>query len=178
MKNYLKLIRVKHYIKNIMIFLPLIFDKRLLTSDFIRVLFGFLSFSFMASVVYVMNDIKDVNTDRLHEIKKHRPIASGKISIKNAIICAVILVCLSFVFCYLSSGFNVLVYMLLLIYLAINILYSFKIKNIVIIDILFLVIGFVLRVYYGASIIDIKVSNWMYLTIMSILMIMGLQIMK
>ncbi len=89
MKNYIKLMRPQHYIKNLLIFFALIFsgnffDKEMLLSTFL----AFLSFSMCASVVYIINDIKDKEKDKLHEKKKNRPIASGRVSVKNASILA------------------------------------------------------------------------------------------
>ncbi|MBQ9631234.1 MAG: UbiA family prenyltransferase, partial [Treponema sp.] len=77
--TYLKLIRVKHYIKNCLIFIPVFFANALTRSNVKATLFGFFAFSFMASTIYIINDIKDVNNDRLHPTKKNRPIASGEI---------------------------------------------------------------------------------------------------
>ena len=86
MKNYIKLIRVKHWLKNGLIFVPLFFSKNLLNYEkIILCIIGFFVFSFISSVVYIINDINDVENDKKHEIKKKRPIASGLISIKNAI---------------------------------------------------------------------------------------------
>ena len=85
MKKYLKLIRVKHYIKNGLIFLPLFFSQNFLDFTLLGKMFlAFLSFSFACSIIYIINDINDKEKDKLHEKKKHRPIASGKISIKKA----------------------------------------------------------------------------------------------
>ena len=86
-KNILKLMRVKHYLKNILVFLPLVFSSQLFEANyFLNTFIGFISFCFISSSVYIINDIKDVNKDRLHKIKKNRPIASGKVSIKVALI--------------------------------------------------------------------------------------------
>jgi len=167
MKKYLDLIRVKHYVKNVLVFLPLVFVKRLFTMDFLVVFYGFLAFCFMASIVYIINDFQDLKADRAHEIKKHRPLAKGIISKTKAILIILLLSLLVIIFGYLAVGFNLWSFSLLFIYLIINIIYSYGAKNIALLDILLLVIGFVLRVYYGAAIIGAPVSNWMYLTIMS-----------
>lgn len=165
-KVFLNLIRVKHYVKNFLIFFPLIFLKSLFTPSFYNVLFGFISFSFMASVVYIINDIKDVKRDRTHPIKKNRPIASGKISIKSALIIAIILYILSLLFSFLANN-SMFVFILLMAYLLLNILYTFKLKDVTILDVLLLVVFYVIRIYYGAVIIDVTVSSYLYLTIMS-----------
>ena len=170
MKDILKLIRVKHWIKNLLIFLPLIFSGNLLNKNYlITTILGFLSFSLAASTIYIINDIKDKDKDKLHEIKKNRPIASGKISISKAIIIAVVLFILSFIFCILATK-NIwsLSYLYILIYVLINIGYSLKLKNIPLVDITIIVIGFLLRVIFGASLLNIAISNWLYLTIISV----------
>lgn len=165
-KTFFNLIRVKHYVKNFLIFFPLIFLKQLFTISFYNVLYGFISFSFMASVVYIINDIKDVKRDRMHPLKKKRPIASGKISIKSALIIAIVLYILSLLFSFLANN-SMLVFILLMAYLLLNILYTFKLKDVAILDVLLLVIFYVIRIYYGAVIIDATVSSYLYLTIMS-----------
>ena len=167
MKKYIKLCRVNHYIKNCLIFLPLLFVRKMFSPEFINVLYGFLAFSFISSVVYIINDVKDIEKDRLHPIKKNRPLASNQIKEKEALVIAIFLFIASCFFNYLASGLSISVFGLLLVYLLINILYSFGFKNIVLIDIFCLVLGFLIRVYYGASIIGVKVSNWLYLTVMS-----------
>ena len=174
LKNYLKLIRVKHYLKNFLIFAPLLFSGNFFKDDyFITTILAFIAFSFMASVVYIINDIKDVEKDRLHPIKKNRPIASGNVSKAEGIILAIILLVISIVInAFIST--STLSYVILLGYLIMNIAYSFGLKNVPIIDILILSIGFLLRVFYGAIIININVSNWLYLTILAISFYLGL----
>lgn len=169
MINYIKLMRPKHYLKNFLIFLPLIFSGLLFNwTNMFSSLLGFLSFSFAASIVYIINDICDKEKDKLHEKKKHRPIASGKISVKNAIIFTIFLIIISILCNYLAS-FHSTQYSLLfiMVYVGINIGYSMGLKNIPLVDIMILSFGFLIRVLYGASIIGVYVSNWLYLTVIS-----------
>ena len=174
LKNYLKLIRIKHYLKNFLVFAPLLFSGNFFESNYlIKTTLAFIAFSFMASVVYVINDIRDVEKDRLHPIKKNRPIASGTVSKTEGIILAIILFIVS-VFINIFISISPLSYAILLGYLFMNIAYSFGLKNIPIIDILILSIGFLLRVFYGAIILNISVSNWLYLTILAISFYLGL----
>ena len=85
MKNYLKLIRAKHWLKNGLVFLPLFFSSNLLNIDLlIPCILSFFTFSFTASIVYIVNDMSDIEKDRKHPIKKNRPLASGAISIEKA----------------------------------------------------------------------------------------------
>ena len=90
MKKYIKLLRIKHWIKNSLILLPMVCSYSFSKENIIMTLLAFLSFSFMASFVYIMNDIRDVEKDRKHPRKMHRPIASWKISIPKAVTIAVV----------------------------------------------------------------------------------------
>lgn len=175
MKKYLKLIRVKHYIKNGLIFLPLFFSQKFLDFSLLgSVLLSFLSFSFMCSVVYIINDLKDIEKDKKHPIKKKRPLASGVISKKTAILIMILLFVLSIIFNWLAVSNNLYSIALLLIYLVINILYSFGLKNVALLDIAILVSGFLIRVLYGSTVINVEISNWLYLTVMSMAFYLGL----
>lgn len=161
-KNFIKLIRLRQWIKNLFIFVPLVFAKKLTNIDTFSIsLFAFLQFSLVSSIVYTFNDIIDVENDREHPIKKFRPIAAGLISIKTAVI---ILVFFSFLivpgFFYFNFSFN----LLLIVYLLLNTAYTLKLKNIVILDILTLASGFVIRVLAGAYVIVVPVSNWLILS--------------
>lgn len=171
--DILTLMRPKHWIKNILVFFPLIFGMKLLEFDnlFVTVI-GFISFCLIASSIYIINDIKDVEKDKQHEIKKNRPIASGKVSIREAIIVAIFLIVISILLnVFVIRNFISLV--LVLLYLILNIFYSFGFKNIPIIDVVILVSGFVIRVIYGASVSHVEISKWLYLTIMSGSFFMG-----
>lgn len=175
MKKYLQLIRIKHWVKNILIFIPMLSAKVITYPNVLSEIIAFLAFSFASSAVYIFNDIKDIEKDKLHPRKKNRPLPSGKISKKTAAIIAIILLCFSLAICiYLSNSiFNSSLY-LLVAYIAINILYSLGLKNIAIIDIIILASGFILRVYFGASILNIEVSSWLFLTIMSAALFLGI----
>ena len=145
MKKYISLFRMKHWIKNGLIFLPLFCSCTFELEKIIATLFAFLSFSFMASFVYIMNDIRDVEKDRNHPRKKERPIASGEISIPKAILISILLIILSIVLNYVATQklLNAALGTLLL-YLVNNICYSFGMKNIPIVDVLLLTFGFIL----------------------------------
>lgn len=165
--NYLKMIRVKHYIKNILIFIPLIFSETFFKANIISVVIGFFSFSFMASTIYIINDLNDLESDKKHKTKKYRIIASGKISKKNAIIVACILFSLSLLLNFLATRNLILSYSLLLGYFIINLLYSLLFKQKPLLDIFCLMSFYIIRIYYGASLINVSVSSWLYLTAMS-----------
>lgn len=168
MKNYLKLIRVKHWLKNFLIFLPAFFSINMLNVGYLGKCFlAFLVFSFASSIVYVLNDISDIEKDRMHPIKKNRPLASGVISIKNAIITIVLLIIVMGVIMYFfyQETNNIFVILVPIIYIVLNIFYSKGLKNIPIIDVVILVSGFVFRIMYGGLVIDVEVSKFLYLMI-------------
>ena len=175
MKKNLQLIRDKHWIKNILIFIPLICSGLLTYNNLLLCICGFFAFNFVSSFIYIINDIKDIEKDKLHPRKKERPLASGKIKKKTAIIIAIIMVILAITInsVIMKSIFNIPL-IFLIAYIIINIFYSCGFKNIAIVDIVLLATGFVLRIYYGASIIGIEVSNWLFLTIMSASLFLGL----
>lgn len=176
MKKYIILMRPKHYLKNFLIFFPLIFSGLIFKNDnFILCLYGFIAFSLSASTIYIVNDIRDKEKDRNHEKKKNRPIASGRVSVSKAIILAFLLLVISYIFQFLAVGkIAHLSYLYILVYILINLAYSFGLKNIPLVDVTILVFGFLLRVLYGASIINVEVSNWLYLTVISSSFYLGL----
>lgn len=162
MKEIIKLLRVSHWTKNVFVFVPLVFSKNLMNKDFlVEVLFAFVFFSIASSLVYVFNDLIDAGKDKLHQIKKYRPIASGKISKSKAVVIIFILIILTAVsFFVLNLQFN----LVLLGYILLNISYSLLLKKIVIIDLLSVSIGFMLRVISGALVINVPLSSWLILT--------------
>ena len=168
MKEYLKLIRIKHWLKNGLVFLPIFFSTNLFeTQLLVQSIIAFLIFSFTSSIIYVFNDITDIEKDKLHEIKKKRPLASGKISKWNAYIVIIILFIIDLLLSiYLYSIYdNIFVFIIPILYLLLNYLYSKGLKNIPIIDVVILVSGFVFRVMYGGIVTGISVSKYLYLMI-------------
>ena len=175
MKVYLKLLRVKHYIKNLLIFLPLIFNGNFFNMKLLKITFiSFLSFCFMASAIYIFNDLLDYEKDKVHPKKKLRPIASDKISKNKAVIILVMLLILAIILQYSIYLFNfvtlktcLLSITILLVYLIINIFYSIIGKHLPIVDVILLSIGFILRILFGGVVSSIEISSWLYLTIIS-----------
>ena len=166
MKQYAKLLRIKHYAKNSLIFVPMFFNGSFFDpSKLIPVLVGFLAFSLTCSTVYIFNDIRDVEKDKLHPTKCRRPIASGAISLKAAKMCLIFCVLLSFGISLLADIASSCI--VIVIYLFLNIAYSSGLKNIPIVDVLILTMGFVLRIVYGAVVSGVAVSGWLYLTVFS-----------
>lgn len=175
MQKYLKLMRVHHYMKNGLIFTPLIFSANLFDYDLLgATILGFIAFSFIASAIYVINDIQDIDSDRLHPTKCKRPLAANLISVTRARVLVIILVILSVVINYFANGDNLLTWIWIIGYLILNIAYSKGLKNYPIIDIAILVSGFVLRVLYGSAVSEIDISDWLYLTVISMSFYLGL----
>ena len=168
MKDYLKLIRVKHWLKNGLVFLPLFFSINVLNRDLLLTsTLAFFIFSITSSIVYVINDMEDVEKDKKHPIKKNRPLASGRVSLTEAkIIRAVLVIVLGILLWVISKKVESIGILLIpLIYIGMNILYSKKLKNIPIIDVVVIVLGFLLRVMYGGIAIEVEVSKYLYLMI-------------
>ena len=171
-KSYIKLMRPKHYIKNFLILLPLIFSKSFFYTDkLIIAIWGMGIFCLISSIVYIINDIKDVEKDRNHPIKKNRPIANGDIKIKEAVGCACTIFIITIfitIACYIKYSIPIVsVTLYLMLYIILNIAYSFGLKNKPIVDIVILVSGFLIRILFGGTIIQVEISNWLYLTIIS-----------
>lgn len=173
MKDYINLIRAKHYVKNLLIFVPLFFGREIMNREkFVRAFTGFVCFCLISSAVYIFNDWRDREKDRSHPVKKERPIASGRIKPRDAIIIMILFIIIAII---ISVKFeNVKSMLLLLLYLMLNIVYSMGMKNWPIIDIVILASGFVLRVVYGGCITDISISKWLYLVITMGSLYMGL----
>ena len=161
-KKYIKLLRISHWVKNLFVFAPLVFSKNLSDPDtFVKVLLAAIAFSIASSIVYIVNDIADVDNDKAHPIKKNRPIASGVISVRSAVISAAILL---LILAVLLSTFNIEFIYIVAGYTLLNFLYSFRLKKIVIVDIMSIATGFMLRIIGGAVVINVYISNWLILT--------------
>lgn len=159
--DILKLIRPHQYIKNLFIIAPLFFAGAITDQQaLIASLLAFVFFSISASAIYVLNDLKDVNEDRLHPVKCDRPIASGRISIPQAWIIFTGLLALGLLGAYWLSE---MLFYIVLLYVMLNVLYSFGLKHISIVDIAIIAFGFVLRILAGSAVIQIPPSMWIIL---------------
>ncbi len=168
--NYLKLFRVKHWFKNLLIFVPLFFSKMLFDYTMLmKTIYGFFAFSLLASSIYVINDMHDVEKDRLHPVKRQRPLASGKISLRNARLSVLVLLIISCLLLYFITPEKIfLSSCTFLSYFLINLFYSIgKGKDLPLIDIFILMLGYVFRIIFGASLTNITISVWLYLVVMS-----------
>lgn len=171
MITYFKLFRVAQWIKNFFVFVPLLFSLHLFQEDYFTTsLRAFITFCFASSFVYIINDIVDREADRAHLEKKNRPIASGQVSVKLALIlAAILLVCIVLLMFTFNSTFNIAV----VVFLVLNMFYSFSFKHIVILDVFSIAAGFSLRVLAGAFAIDVEISSWLILTTMFISLFLG-----
>lgn len=159
--EFLKLIRAVHWIKNLFIFVPLVFSGHLFQKDYFSLsLIAFFSFSFLTSVVYVINDIFDVENDRKHPKKKFRPIAAGLISKQTALIVALLMLIAA---SSLAGTLNFRFIFVSIVYLILNVAYTFYFKNVVLLDIFSIAGGFVLRVAAGTVVISVEPSSWLIL---------------
>ncbi len=154
-----------HWVKNLALFGALLLTGTLFEKGlFYDVFIAFISFSFATSATYIFNDIVDAKSDKLHPVKKQRPIASGKLPIEIAI-----LELLGFIFLSLiiAISLNQLFLTLIVAYLVIQLIYSLGLKNIPVIDILIIATGFIIRVYAGAFVINAHLSAWFLLCVVS-----------
>jgi len=153
-----KLMRVHQAIKNLFIFLPLFFAGQIIAHELLHLAFlAFVAFSLAASAVYIFNDMQDVVEDRMHPIKKNRPIAAGLISKRSAMIIMLLLAIFALSLMYSISVNAVLI---LLSYMMLNVAYSLYLKKIAILDVLIIAIGFVLRLYVGSVVTAVPLSVW------------------
>lgn len=163
-KALLKTMRPKQWVKNAVVYAPLVFDGKLIDPVLLlRTTIAFLLFCMISSAVYLINDLADIEKDRLHPKKRTRPLAAGELAPRVAIAAAVVLivVCIPLAL-WLDSGFFLVLYS----YLGLMIAYSFYLKNLVIIDVLVLAAGFVLRVAGGVAVVHVeRFSPWLYLCI-------------
>ncbi len=167
--DVIKLMRPKHWLKNILIFVSITFSGRLFEPELLaRVLAGFFAFSLISSAVYVLNDIQDVDADRQHEVKRYRPIASGMVSIPFAYGLIATLIVLALLLSWRAGGRVWKSFLFIFMYFLVNVGYSLGLKHIPFVDIFLLVSGFLLRVLYGAAVIDEYVSNWVLLTVLAL----------
>ena len=161
LKKFFKMIRTYQWVKNFLIFLPLILAHKFLDVNLLlKALVAFFSFSFLASSVYIINDIMDVESDRIHPSEKNRPIASGAVKISSALKVAFILMPLSFIISiFLGKEFL----FVLLTYFITTSCYSFYLKKIMLVDILILSLLYTVRMFAGGVALNIYLSPWLFM---------------
>ena len=161
LKALIKTMRPRQWPKNGFVFFAMIFDKQLfIPESFLRTVEGFFLFCLMSSAVYIFNDLADIEVDRQHPKKKHRPLASGELPLSVAMTTALVLVVIVIPLGYLLSPAFAGI---LALYFIINLLYSRWLKHVPILDVLIVSSGFVLRVAAGITLITVeRFSPWLY----------------
>lgn len=171
MSVILSILKPKHLLKNLFVFLPVLFGKELFSCpNMLQVVIAFCAFFPAANACYLFNDIQDLESDKLHPVKRHRPLAAGKISVSSAYITAALLAILSIAIAFLASTALV---QIILSYLGLNILYSLFLKKMVIVDVFCLGIFYVLRILAGGVACGIKISHWMFILTFLLAMFLG-----
>jgi 4-hydroxybenzoate polyprenyltransferase len=157
----IKSMRPRQWTKNIIVYAALVFDQQFFNLDaFLRTTAGFILFCLVSSAVYIFNDLADVESDRQHQVKKNRPIASGKLPLPVAWTAGIALVVISLPLgYYLAPAF----FVVLLVYFLLIVAYSLWLKHFAILDVLVIAAGFVLRVHAGVTLITVeRFSPWLY----------------
>lgn len=171
-KNIIISLRPKQWIKNCFVLAALVFGREF--NDASKVLLAFAAFALFccaSSAVYLLNDIVDLPSDRNHPVKKNRPLAAGKISVAVAIVMAFLLASLVITLGFkLNSNFGITIFA----YIVLNLLYSWWLKKVVIIDVIAIALGFVLRVVSGAFVVQTLVSPWLILCTFFLTLFLGI----
>lgn len=163
----LKLCRLEHWVKNLLVFLPPFFLGVMFDGPRLRAAVpAFLSFSLVASAVYVLNDLNDRDRDRQHPTKCRRPIASGAVGVLPAATLAAVLSALGFAMLFWAHS-RICAAIVLAMYLLCNVAYSVRLKDTPLVDIFLLASGFVFRIFYGGFFFGIEISSWLFLCVFS-----------
>lgn len=164
--NTLRLLRPRQWIKNIAIFAAITFSGNLFDwAIFQKVFYGFIVFCTLSSASYIINDIFDIQKDKLHPFKRFRPLANKDLPVNYALGVALVLMVISFA---LGFWVNPAFFILSITYLTIQFFYSTILKPIAIIDILAIALGYILRVYAGELAGGVHISVWLLLTTISL----------
>jgi len=164
-KNYLLLTRPFQWVKNVIIFIPLIFAKKLFELDaFVLSSIAFVSFILASSIIYIFNDICDLEKDKKHPIKKNRPLANNSLKKKDAYLLIILLLGL-LLLVLLKSNISILG--IIIIFFLLNFFYSLYFKNVVIIDLIIVSLSYVLRVIAGSIVINVALSAWLLICVFS-----------
>lgn len=163
LREAVKSVRPHQWYKNLVVFIAIVFSHSLLDFEmWLHSLFAFAAFCLISGSVYIINDIKDIERDKLHPRKRERPIAAGTLSPRTALLISILLLSLS-----ISASFsaNYELGYIVILYLLINLLYTFYLKYIALIDVMVVAVGFVLRAIAGSVVIDVPVSPWLILCV-------------
>ena len=171
MRPLLRSLRPNQWIKSVFVLAPLVFSAHLLDVRYLLHSGGaFVLFCLMSSAVYLLNDIRDVESDRRHPEKRNRPIASGQLSPGAATTAAIVIALCVFPLAFLLSisfGWVLLAYGLM------NVAYSLHLKHVVILDVMIIASGYLLRAIAGALVINVEISSWLILCTVLLALFMG-----
>lgn len=171
-QKYLPLLRIPHYLKNFYIFLPLFFSGELFEQNkVLETIPVFISFCLTASAIYIFNDLMDISYDQQHPVKKNRPIPSGKISKVEAYTLATLLFIIA---ASIAISISLKVFIVIAGYFVLNLLYSVRLKNIALVDVTIISIGFNLRVIAGGIASGIVISKWLMVMVFLLSMFQAL----
>jgi decaprenyl-phosphate phosphoribosyltransferase len=172
MKNYIALLRIPQYSKNLFIFLPLFFALHLQEPErLFKVSLGFLGFCLLASAVYIFNDLCDIEEDSRHPKKKYRPLPAGRITKGSAIGLMACLHALGLSIAYILS---LQMFYLCLLYIALNMAYSVKLKHVPIFDTMIIAVSFVIRIFVGGAVGNVPIYMWIVIMTFLLALFMAL----
>jgi 4-hydroxybenzoate polyprenyltransferase len=171
MKYIIVSMRPEQWAKNLFIFAPLVFSRKLLDTGLLgKVTIGFALFSLACGGIYLFNDIKDLESDKSHPHKRKRPLAAEKLTISEAYLASIILMSVAIVGGFLLDP---KFFVVLLIYSVTNVAYSMKLKQLVILDVMVIGLGFILRVLAGTALAGVMPSDWLIICTMTISLFLG-----
>lgn len=176
-KTFVALLRCRHWLKNVLVLLPAIFGGVLVADPAATAgaALGFAAFCCLSSAVYILNDLRDAERDRLHPTKRLRPIASGEVSPAVARACCAILIAAACALNALATHANLpQTFVCLAAYLALNVAYSLGLKRVAVLDVAILASGFFLRVLYGSFATGVAMFSWLFLTVIALSFYMAL----
>jgi decaprenyl-phosphate phosphoribosyltransferase len=159
-----KLIRVRQWVKNLFIFVPVFFSGALFNINLLPVIaLGAFSFCLVASGIYIINDFQDRHIDKLHPKKKFRPIATGEV---NAVTAWILIILFAGSGLFIAAQLPAAFFYLTLLYFLINLGYSYGLKNVPIIDLFIVASGFLIRVYAGGVLAGVEITHWLSLMVL------------
>tara|TARA_B100001057_G_C22861191_1_gene954562 strand:- start:2116 stop:2985 length:870 start_codon:yes stop_codon:yes gene_type:complete len=159
MLNYIHILRPHHWVKNILIFIPLLASHEINDLTLKNSIFAFIAFSLIASCGYIFNDMVDLKSDKINPYKKKRPLASGKVTKSQ---CKLIIIFLLFAVTLISVQINLKFLCTVIIYFLLTVIYSIILKKKIILDIIVLSIFYTIRIFAGSQATDILISTWLF----------------
>ncbi len=172
LKTYITLLRPYQWIKNLLLFSPLFFSGKIVDSSILNVMNAAVLFCLLSSLGYILNDWVDRKRDKLHDEKKNRPICSGSVSGRQAIYLSCLLIFLMTLIIF-NTSFTIKFLLIVACYFTLTVSYSLYIKNVVLLELFVVAMGFVIRVTAGGAACLIDISSWLFLTVFFISMLIS-----